>query len=164
MDGQKPDCVICQGPVGDQALARIEIWEDEHWRLTTSLSTEVLGFSYLEPKRHIPHITDLNGEEARTLGEVLARVTRALREETSADLVYVYVFGSGVPHLHFHLAPHRTGDALNDQIIKGEIVAEKAEGGAVRMVSKDYPLLPEKDQLAVATRVRKRLSSVNTEF
>ncbi len=41
------------------------------------------------------------------------------------SLVYVYVFGGGAPHLHIHLAPHRPGDALNDRMIKGEVVVEK---------------------------------------
>ena len=42
-------------------------------------------------------------------------VSRALRDETGSDLVYVYVFGGGIPHLHLHLTPHHPGDALNTQ-------------------------------------------------
>ena len=57
--------------------------------MTASLIAPVVGFSYLEPKRHIPHITDLNGLEAASLGSVLARVTRILLEETGAELIYV---------------------------------------------------------------------------
>ena len=97
------NCILCRGPEADQELGVIQVWEDSYWRMTTSLDAEVLGFSYLEPKRHIPHITDLDGEEAHTLGEVLAQLTTALREETGAELVYVYVFGGGVAHLHLHL-------------------------------------------------------------
>jgi diadenosine tetraphosphate (Ap4A) HIT family hydrolase len=72
----------------------------------------VAGFGHLEPIRHIPFVTDLDGEEARTLGRVLGRVTSVLKRVTDADLVYVYVFGERVPHLHFNLAPHRPNDAL----------------------------------------------------
>lgn len=151
-------CILCRGASGDEELQRVEIWQDEHWRLTMSLYAEALGFSYLEPKRHIPSILDLDGEEARTLGEVLARVTRALRDETGADLVYLYVFGSGIPHLHIHLAPHRPGDALNDQMIKGHVVVEKTDSGVGRMVSLEYPVLPQEDQRAVAARVGRRLA------
>lgn len=153
------DCILCRGIEGDPQLERIQVWEDSHWRLTMSLAAEVLGFSYLEPKRHIPHITDLDGAEAGTLGAVLARAARILREETGAELVYLYVFGGGVPHLHIHLAPHRKGDALSSQIVRGEITEEKLESGASRMVSKDYPPLPEEQQRAVAQRVRQRLLS-----
>jgi diadenosine tetraphosphate (Ap4A) HIT family hydrolase len=158
METQKPDCVICRGVEGDTELGRLQVWEDALWRLTISLEAEVLGFAYLEPKRHIPHITDLDGAEARTLGEVLARVTQVLKEETNAELVYVYVFGGGVPHLHIHLAPHRSGDALNAQMIRGEVIEEKLDNGAARIYSKDFPPLPEVHHRAVADRVRQRLA------
>lgn len=152
-----PECVICRGMAGDAELDRMQVWEDSRWRLTISLEAEVLGFAYLEPKRHIPHITDLDGEEARTFGKVLAQVSQALRTETGAELVYVYIFGGGVPHLHVHLAPHRSGDALNTQIIRGEVTEERLESGASRITSKDYPPLPEEEQRAIAFRVQQRL-------
>jgi diadenosine tetraphosphate (Ap4A) HIT family hydrolase len=159
MSNSNSTCILCRGAGADQELRVVQVWEDSYWRMTASLDAEVLGFSYLEPKRHIPHITDLDGEEARTLGEVLARMTSALREETGADLVYIYVFGGGVPHLHFHLAPHREGDALNTQVIKGEISEENLESGVTRYVSADFPPLPEQEQRTAALRIRQRLSS-----
>jgi len=142
---------------GDAELERIQVWEDALWRLSVSLEAEVPGFSYLEPKRHIPHITDLDGEEARTFGTVLARVTNVLRDETGAELVYVYIFGGGVPHLHVHLAPHRSDDALNTQMIRGQVIKEELSSGAGRYVSKEFPPLPEEEQRAVARRVQQRL-------
>jgi diadenosine tetraphosphate (Ap4A) HIT family hydrolase len=72
----------------------------------------VVGFAHLEPRRHIPFITDLDGPEAASLGPVLAHATAGIRAATAADKVYVYVFGDRVPHLHFNLAPHRPGDML----------------------------------------------------
>ncbi len=158
MEKSNPECVVCRGVAGDAELGRIQVWEDALWRLTISLEAEVSGFAYLEPKRHVPHITDLSGDEARTLGEVLARVTSALKDETNAELVYVYVFGGGVPHLHIHLAPHRSGDALNAQMIRGEVIEEKQANGTTRIFSKDFPPLPEADQRAVADGVRRRLA------
>ena len=153
------DCILCRGVAGDAELQRIQVWEDSLWRLTLSLEAEVLGFTYLEPKRHIPHITDLDGEEARTFGDVLARVTQVLREETDAELVYVYIFGGGVPHLHVHLVPHRPDDALNAQMIRGEVIIEELPSGAERFISKDFPPLPEEEQRTVARRVQQRLQS-----
>lgn len=159
MTDNKSECVICRGVAGDAELLRIQVWEDPLWRLTVSLDAEILAFAYLEPRRHIPHITDLDGEEARTFGEVLARVSRVLREETGAELVYIYIFGGGVPHLHVHFAPHHTDDALNTQIIRGEFIEEKLESGATRYISKEFPPLPEKDQRRVAQRIHQRLVS-----
>ena len=152
-------CILCRGVEADAELDRIQVWEDDLWRLTTSLSSETLGFSYLEPKRHIPHVTDLDGAEAESFGAVLARVTRALREETGTEVVYTYVFGDGVPHLHLHLAPHRQGDALNDQIIRGELIEEKLPNGFTRFVSEEFPPLPRQKLSAIAEGVRKRLSA-----
>ena len=155
----QPDCVLCRGAAGDAELYRVQVWEDDLWRLTTSLSAEVLGFSYLEPKRHIPHVTDLDGPEAQTFGEVLRKVTHFLKEEAQAELMYVYIFGGGVPHLHVHLAPHRAGDALNDQMIRGEIVSEQLDNGATRFVSQEFPPLPEEQLRAFARRLQRRLAA-----
>ncbi len=148
------DCIMCRGAEADGELDRIEVWQDAHWRLTFSLSSEVMGFSYLEPKRHITHIHALDGEEASTFGPALARCTAALKAATGAEVVYVYIFGDGVPHLHLHLAPHRAGDALNDQMIKGETVEEKLPNGMTRFYSPDFPALPRKDLQETAERVK----------
>lgn len=58
-------------------------------------------------------------EEAVTPGPVLARCARALKEATAAEQVYLYVSDGGIPHLQ--LAPHRAGDALHDQMLRGEL-------------------------------------------
>ena len=157
MTASKSECILCRGTAGDAELQRIQVWEDSFWRLTVSLDAEILAFSYLEPKRHIRHITDLDGEEARTFGDVLGRISRVLQEETGAELVYVYIFGGGVPHLHVHLAPHRPDDGLNTQMIRGEFTEEKLESGAVRYVSKEFPPLPQEEQRLVANRIQQRL-------
>jgi diadenosine tetraphosphate (Ap4A) HIT family hydrolase len=145
---------MCRGSNGDAELNRIEVWGDDLWRLTMSLESEVSGFAYLEPHRHIPHITALDGPEAATLGAVLARTTSALQKAVGAELVYIYVFGGGVPHLHLHLAPHRSGDALNTQLIRGEVEEEHLPSGASRITSREFPPLPEADLRAVTDRVR----------
>ena len=137
-----PGCTICLGPAGDPDLERVHVWEDRLWRLSMSLSGSTTGFAYLEPKRHIPHITDLDGEEASTFGATLARVSSALKKAADAEIVWLYVFGGGISHLHVHLAPHREGDALSAQILRGEIVEEKLPSGATRITSRDFPELP----------------------
>lgn len=141
-------------------MGRTEVWSDSLWRLSTSVGPgdPTLGFSYLEPKRHIPYVQDLSGEEAATFGGVLARCCAALKDATGAELVYVYVFGGGIPHLHVHLAPHRQGDALNDALLRGEFEEQSLASGAVALVSKDFPPLPEAECAAVAERVRAMLA------
>ena len=119
-----------------------------------SISAEVLGFSYLEPKRHIASIADLDGDEAKSFGEILALASNHLRLEVQAEVVYVYIFGDGVPHLHVHLAPHRAGDALSDKIVRGDLVEEKLPNGFTSFVSAQFPALPREAHLKVADRVR----------
>ncbi len=150
--------MICRGAEGDAELSRMEVWSDSLWRLTMAVHGEVPGFSYLEPRRHIPHITDLDGKEAQTFGRTMAQATKALKKAASADLVFAYVFGGGIPHLHVHLAPHREGDPLSDQMIRGEVDAKKLPSGATALVSKDFPLVPESRLREIAVRTRALLA------
>jgi diadenosine tetraphosphate (Ap4A) HIT family hydrolase len=158
MPDRPSDCILCRGIWADPELNRVQVWENRLWRLTVSLEAEVLGFSYLEPKRHIPSIVELDGEEAAQFGGVVSRISSALKETTEADQIYIYIFGGGVEHLHVHLAPHRKGDALSSNMIRGKIREDVLPGGAVRMVSDEYPLLPEEKQREVARQVRRKLS------
>lgn len=151
------DCPMCRGAAADEELERVQVWEDDLWRLTVSLASEVPGFAYLEPKRHIRFITELDGAEAETFGAALARCTRVLKESTGVEIVYVYIFGDGVPHLHVHLAPHRAGDALNDRMIRGDVIEEKLPSGMTRIVSREFPPLPVNELCALAERIRVRM-------
>lgn len=151
-------CLLCDGDEADAQLGRVRVWEDELWRLSMSRRGYTTGFGYLEPKRHVRHITDLDGDEAATFGPTLARVTSALKEAASAELVYVYLFGGGIAHLHVHLAPHRVGDPLNENIIRGELVMEPHPSGASRMVSTEFPELPTEEVAAVIERSRSILA------
>jgi diadenosine tetraphosphate (Ap4A) HIT family hydrolase len=104
---------LCSPAEAAVVFGRRTVWQDDLWRLSMIVEgSPVIGFAHLEPVRHVPHLTDLAGQEAVTLGPTLARVTSTLKAVTGAELVYVYVFGERVSHLHFNLAPHRDGDAL----------------------------------------------------
>jgi diadenosine tetraphosphate (Ap4A) HIT family hydrolase len=154
-----PDgCALCDGPTADPDLLREEVWSNELWRLTTAQIGEVAGFSYLEPRRHIPSILEIDGPEAETLGSTLAKTTIALKEATNAQRVYVYVFGDGISHLHLHLAPHHEGDALSSQMIKGQLSPRILPSGVEVMVSNHYPLLPDELMQATIEDVRRILS------
>src|SRR3954447_7993344 len=98
------DCMLCVPEIADAHFRRVRVWESRLWRLSVVLQGPVPGFAHLEPRRHIPSITDLDGPEADTLGRVLAGTTAALRRAAHAEKTYVYVFGDHTPHLHFNLA------------------------------------------------------------
>jgi len=155
------ECVLCRGTDSDAELGRVQVWEDSLWRLTTSVGPgdPTPGFSYLEPKRHIQYITELDGAEAATFGGVLARCTNALRQAAGTELVYVYIFGGGIRHLHVHLAPHVAGDALNDSLLRGEFEERELPSGAKAFLSKDYPAIEEARLRAVAAEAARLLES-----
>jgi diadenosine tetraphosphate (Ap4A) HIT family hydrolase len=136
------DCLLCRPDDADRFFGRIRVWTDGRWRLSVVEHGPVVGFAHLEPVRHIPHVTDLAGPEADTFGPNLARVTAALRDATEADLVYAYIFGERVPHLHVNLAPHHDGDAL-------------AAGPA--MIRPGAADAPAADHRAAVTAIRDRL-------
>jgi diadenosine tetraphosphate (Ap4A) HIT family hydrolase len=152
-----PSCGLCAGS-GLPADAGRYVWDDELWRLWTATRGSVPGFSILMPKRHVPHITDLAGMEAATLGDALGRSTRALQQATGTQVVYVYVFGEGIAHLHIHLAPHRSGDALSSAMLRGRVSEEALPSGATVIRSLDFPERPEKELTETADAIAKLLA------
>ena len=154
----RSDCAICAGPAGDAELDRVEVWRDDHWRLSMSRHGPTLGFAYLEPIRHIPFLADLDGPEAATFGAAIAHASAALREASGAALVYAYVFGGGIPHLHVHLAPNRPEGVLNTALINGPLKERKLPSGATEIISMDHPDLPEQEVAAVVKRARELMA------
>ena len=154
-----PDCALCRREDGDEELGRVEVWRDAHWRLSMSRRGSTLGFAYLEPNRHIPYLADLDGPEAATFGPAIARASAALREASGARLVYAYLFGGGIPHLHVHLAPNVPEGVLTTTLISGEIEERKLLSGATEIISRDHPDLPDVAVAAVIDRVRELMAS-----
>lgn len=64
-----------------------------------------LGHLVVQPRRHVPGLAGLTGDEAAALGRWAARAARALQ----AEHVYSSVVGHQVDHLHLHLVPRYPG-------------------------------------------------------
>lgn len=77
-------------------------------------------------------------------------------------VVYLYVSGEGVPHLHVHLAPHHDGDALNTNMIRGPVEERVQPSSATALVSSEFPLLPQPQQRATADGVAHGLTRPGT--
>ncbi len=136
----------------------MEVWRDDLWRLSMSRHGATRAFGYLEPLRHIPYLADLDGAEAATFGPAIARACAVLREASGAALVYAYVFGGGIPHLHVHLAPNTPEGVLNMAMITGEIQERKLPSGASEIISLDHPDVPEDEVAAVIERTRELMA------
>ena len=158
------DCPLCAGTDMDEALMRTEVWSNDLWRLTTSNVTEVAGFSYLEPKRHIVDIAELDGEEAATFGVVIGRVAAAIKAATGVDRVFVYIFGESLDHLHVHLAPHRNeASPLIADMIKGAQHRVILPNGQEVWVSDRYPLQDSNITEAAIADIRELLTEQSTQ-
>jgi diadenosine tetraphosphate (Ap4A) HIT family hydrolase len=73
-------------------------------------SAEVyLGYLFVEPRRHVAGLGDLEPEEAASVGRLAAAGSAALRRSEGAEHVYAAVIGHHIEHLHLHLIPRYPG-------------------------------------------------------
>ena len=70
---------------------------------------------------HIESTDKVDEELSREFGFLLVKITNVLKEVLRVKLVYVYIFGDHIPHLHAHLAPHSVGDYLYSDIARPEV-------------------------------------------
>lgn len=102
------DCFICNKHAGKIKTAGLTIYEDEFvyvGHIDRNGEPNYLGHIMIDLKRHVPTLGDMNQEEARSFGLMMARVSKALMESEHAEHIYSYVLGDAVPHLHMHLVP-----------------------------------------------------------
>lgn len=107
------DCPICAKHRSEGPLVGPMVWEDEHClvfhRPLDEDGTAVPGYLFLETRRHLPYLADLNDAEAGAIGRVAARAARGLRTELNADFVFSAVVGTGVAHFHQHVFARHPG-------------------------------------------------------
>lgn len=95
-------CLIC-----DKHLQLREfIYEDNYWIVSYGpFNSQVSGYVYIEPKRHVENWTDFTDEELTTVGPLIKRVEVALKTELSIERAYVLTISEAVRHIHFHIIP-----------------------------------------------------------
>jgi diadenosine tetraphosphate (Ap4A) HIT family hydrolase len=120
-------CALCRGAEADAELGCLPVWEDELWRCTATLRAGVAGYLFLEPRRHVNHVADLDGPEAVTFGLVLVRAARAVREAAGAERVHVHVYGGAIGHLHVHVEPFRGGAGHESEPAEDAEIRDTAE-------------------------------------
>lgn len=90
------------------------IYEDDlvyasHAQIREGQSTVYLGYLIVETRRHVPGLFDLKDDEAKALGLLIARLSRALKASEKVEHVYTFVLGDEVPHVHIHVVPRYSG-------------------------------------------------------
>ena len=87
------------------------------WRAAHAFDSSLPGWLVLVPLRHVTGLHELTPGEASSMGELLVRLSQALREVIGCEKTYVMQFGEqqGFEHLHFHVVP-RMREFADDQI------------------------------------------------
>ncbi|MEX2206154.1 MAG: HIT domain-containing protein [Myxococcota bacterium] len=114
MSAAEPSCFVCDKHAGRVDVPGGALYEDErvyasHGIIPEGRSRTYLGTLFVEPKRHVPGIAELDEHEARQIGLVSSRLARALKQSEGAEHVYVFVLGHHVDHLHVWLVPRYPG-------------------------------------------------------
>lgn len=68
-----------------------------------------LGQLVVETKRHASDFADLKPAEAQAIGQLIARLSHALKACTGAERVYVEFYGEVTPHVHGFLTARYAG-------------------------------------------------------
>ena len=101
------ECPICAKHRGMGPLVAPLIWGDEHVVVShlglRSADSVVLGYLFVESRRHVPTLDLLGDDEAAAVGRAAARAAAALRAEVDAEHVCSAVIGRGVAHFHQHV-------------------------------------------------------------
>ncbi len=102
------NCFICDKHAGTIQTAGKTIYEDKYvyvGHIDHGGEPCYLGHIMIDLKRHVPTLGDMNMDEAKAFGVIIARVSKALLRTENAEHIYSLVSGNSVPHLHMHLIP-----------------------------------------------------------
>jgi histidine triad (HIT) family protein len=123
-----PECGICarrtsnrpeDAPVGGY------VYDDDRWSAYHApLKQAVPGQLFLASKRHFLDAAEMKPEEASSLGGVLGKLTRAVKQATGAERVYTVTVVERTPHWHTWLIPRRAdsesrGTAYLNSVLTG---------------------------------------------
>jgi diadenosine tetraphosphate (Ap4A) HIT family hydrolase len=111
-------CQICEKHKMDLS----PIFEDEDWMVTHGpFSSQILGYLYIEPKRHVENWTDFTDNELSKVGPLIKGLEKAIKQVLNIDRVYVVTISEAVRHLHFHIIPRSA-----ESVVKGLDLIEQA--------------------------------------
>jgi len=108
-----------------------KVWESEGWVAMLDRYPIVEGHTLLMPKREVAHVTELNDDEAASMGAAIKTVSGMLKGAYGEGLLVSMKCGEGsartISHLHVHLIPRKSGDRLWDAG-KSRIVLDRTSG------------------------------------
>ena len=99
--GVKDGCPICL----TQSPKERVIYEDSLWRLRHSGESNILGYLILEPKRHFLDLSEATDTECATMGPLLRKILKAMKQVIDCERIYTCTLAELVPHYHVHIIP-----------------------------------------------------------
>lgn len=98
---------------GEGPLVGDRVWADEHvivsHRPVGDDGTTVLGYLFVESRRHVPSWDALTEAEAGAIARAAWRAARGLRAELDPEFVFSAIVGRSVAHFHQHLFARHQG-------------------------------------------------------
>lgn len=70
-----------------------------------AVESSILGYFYIEPKRHIEDWDQLTDSEIIEIGMMHRKISKLLKYKLSVERVYSVTISEAVRHLHFHIIP-----------------------------------------------------------
>lgn len=142
----EPDCRICAKHRGEGPLAGPQVWADEHLLVTHRPvggdGTTVLGYLYVDSRRHVPYLDDLGDAETVAIARTVKRAARGLRTELGADFVFSAIIGMGIPHFHQHLFVRHAGTPARYDWMAGDQWPDAPRGSTADVVDLCLRLRP----------------------
>jgi diadenosine tetraphosphate (Ap4A) HIT family hydrolase len=118
------ECLICE----KHKQIELPIYEDQDWMVTHGpLGSQILGYLYIEPKRHVEDWSDFNDEELAKVGPLIKMLEQAVKKELNIDRVYVVTISEAVRHLHFHIIPRLEGSNVRGLALIEQATQQKVE-------------------------------------
>jgi diadenosine tetraphosphate (Ap4A) HIT family hydrolase len=102
------ECFVFRKHQGLENIPGGAIFENEriyisHAQLWGNETKHYLGHIFVEPKRHVPQLSDLTKAESETIGYYISMLARALKKVLRVAHVYSFVIGDHIPHVHVHV-------------------------------------------------------------
>ncbi len=125
-------CPICEK---HENSSESKVFESKSWIVYSGpLSSQVLGYTYLEPKSHVENWGEMTTEELAEIAPLIQRIEQFVKSEIAAERLYVVTISEAVKHLHFHLIPRS-----EDNPVRGLSLIEQAtqQNGSNEIISSE---------------------------
>jgi diadenosine tetraphosphate (Ap4A) HIT family hydrolase len=142
---------VSQCPICEKHERKEEVlFENQNWVISHGpLASQLLGYVYIEPKRHVENWSEFTDAELLEIGPLLKSVESALQELISLDRLYSVTISEAVRHIHFHLIPR-----VDECDVKGLPLIEQATQQKVKTDKR----ISEQDLNSLIENLKKQLS------